>query len=242
MRSIPAAAALAFALGTAVPVVQAATLQVSPVNVDVKAPALATTITLRNLDSTPINTQIRVFKWSQQDGKDVLVPTQDVVASPPAAQLKPGADYPVRVVRAGRQPIEGEEAYRLLVDQVPDSIAGKGDAVNFAIRYSIPVFFSKPAAAPQIAWRATVDGGHLVLTGLNAGQKRLRVSALQVTDGKGKAVNFGDGLVGYVLGRSAMRWTSRSIPKGFAANSPLTISLKGDNGPVKATALVERLD
>ena len=81
-----------------------------------------------------------------------------------------------------------------------------------------------------------------MLTGLNAGQKRLRVSALQVADGKGRAISFGDGLVGYVLGRSAMRWTSQGIPREFQANTPLTISLKGDNGPVKATALVERLD
>jgi fimbrial chaperone protein len=242
MRSVLAAGAFALAFAGSLPDGLAATLQVSPVNVEVKAPALATVLTLRNLDEAPVNAQIRVFRWSQKDGKDVLLPTDDVVASPPAAQLLPGTEYTVRVVRVGAAPLDHEEAYRLLVDQVPDPAAVRGDAVNFAIRYSIPVFFSKPAAAPDIAWRASVSGGHLVLTGLNGGKKRLRVASLKATDASGKVVNYGDGLVGYVLSQSAMRWTSKAVPKGFAAKDPITITLKGDNGPVKANAVLEGLD
>jgi fimbrial chaperone protein len=47
---------------------RAASLQVSPVSVEVPAPGAAATITLRNEGSNPLNAQIRVFRWSQVNG------------------------------------------------------------------------------------------------------------------------------------------------------------------------------
>jgi Spore Coat Protein U domain len=61
----------------------AASLQVAPVFLDIAAPAAAATVTLRNTGATPIATQIRVFRWVQEEGRERLEPTADVVASPP---------------------------------------------------------------------------------------------------------------------------------------------------------------
>ena len=56
---------------------RAATLQVEPVLIDVTAPGAASTITLRNEAAAPINVQIRVYRWSQVDGKEMeLTPTE----------------------------------------------------------------------------------------------------------------------------------------------------------------------
>ena len=77
----------------------AASLQVAPILLEVASPGAATTVTLRNTGTSPITTQVRVFRWIQEGGKERFEPTEDVVASPPAAELRPGQDYVVRVVR-----------------------------------------------------------------------------------------------------------------------------------------------
>ena len=95
---------------------QAASLQVAPVLVEVPAPGATATMKLRNEGTKPLDAQIRIFQWTQVDGADVLTPTNDVVASPPVASLRPGTDYTVRIVRTKKEPAVKEEAYRLLVD------------------------------------------------------------------------------------------------------------------------------
>jgi len=77
-------------------------------------------VTLRNEGTTPINAQIRVFRWSLVNGQEKLEPTDDVVASPPSVTLTPKGQYIARIVRVSKQPVAGEESYRLLVDQLPD--------------------------------------------------------------------------------------------------------------------------
>lgn len=49
---------------------QAAFLQVSPISLDLAAPARTATLTLRNEGDTPTNVQIRAYKWTQNAGVD----------------------------------------------------------------------------------------------------------------------------------------------------------------------------
>ncbi len=109
---------------------RAATLQIEPVLIDVAAPGAASTVSLRNESGAPIDVQIRVFRWSQADGKENLEPTEDVVASPPAVTLAPNASYVARVVRVTKRPISGEESYRVLIDQLPARRQKRTNSVN----------------------------------------------------------------------------------------------------------------
>jgi len=102
----------------------AASLQVTPVLLEVVAPGAAATVTLRNNGARPIATQVRVFRWIQESGGERLEPTEDVVASPPAVELQPGQDYVARVVRVTKKPVVGEESYRLFVDELPGAPQG----------------------------------------------------------------------------------------------------------------------
>ena len=164
----------------------------------------------------PINAQIRVFKWSIVNGKEQLNPTDDVVASPPSVTLTPRGQYVVRIVRMSKQPVVGEESYRLLVDQLPDLSQQRNGAVNLMVRYSIPVFFGAAnKKSPTVAWSVAPNGDKITLTARNSGDRRLRISALSLRDASGKSFSFGSGLAGYALGQSAVSWT---VPRqGFAA-------------------------
>jgi fimbrial chaperone protein len=217
---------------------QAGSLQVEPVLLDVIAPGAASTVTLRNDGDTPIDAQIRVFRWSQVDGEEKLEPTADVVVSPAAVNVAPKDDYIVRVVRVAKRPVSGEEDYRLLIDQLPDPAQQRSGTVKLIVRQSIPVFFGTPdKAAPAVAWSVAVSGDKLTVTSGNTGERRLRVSSLSLRDDNGRTISFGGGLVGYVLGRSTMRWTAPGA-HGFASAGPVAISAQGDNGPIHAAASV----
>ena len=218
---------------------QAGSLQVEPVLIDVIAPGAASTVTLRNDGDTGVDAQIRVFRWSQVDGQEKLEPTNDVVASPPAIIVAPKTNYVARIVRVSKRPISGEENYRLFIDQLPDLAQQRNGAVKLVVRHSIPVFFGAPdKTIPTVAWSVVINGGQLTVTSRNSGERRLRISALNLQDSTGRTISFGSGLVGYALGKSTMRWTARGGALGFGAGGPVSISAQGDNGPIHAVASV----
>jgi fimbrial chaperone protein len=239
MRSI-ATALFASVVGLAAAAPAAAgSLQVEPVLVDVTAPGAASTVTLRNEDATPINAQIRVFKWAIVNGKEQLTPTDDVVASPPSVTLTPKGQYVVRIVRTSKQPVAGEESYRLMVDQLPDLSQQRNGSVNLMVRYSIPVFFGAAnKKSPTVAWSVATSGDKVTLTARNTGDRRLRISALSLRDASGKSLSFGSGLAGYALGQSAVSWT---VPgRGFSANGSISVTGQSDGGPIQAVASIGR--
>ena len=151
---------------------QAASLQVAPVSIEAVAPAAAATISLRNKSTAPLNAQIRVFRWAQEGGEEKLIPSDAVVASPPMATLAPGAEYTVRLVRLSKEPVQGEESYRLLVDELPAAGTEQNKSVKLVIRYSIPVFFSSnDSAAAKLTWSIEGRGGRGYLVAANAGDR-----------------------------------------------------------------------
>jgi len=80
-------------------------LRVQPLMVDVSSPSQATSITLQNNGVTDLSLQLRVFEWTQVDGEDQLVPTDEVFASPPVARVAPGSNFTIRIARtAGAAP------------------------------------------------------------------------------------------------------------------------------------------
>jgi len=232
-------AAAAVLVAAALSPAKAGTLQVEPVILDVTAPGAASTITLHNSGPTPINAQVRVFRWSLVNGEEKLEPTDDVVASPPSMTLAPDGKNIARIVRVAKQPVAGEESYRLLVDQLPDLSLQKNGAVNLMVRYSIPVFFGAANKKnPTLAWSVAVKGDKVTLAAHNTGDRRLRISALTLKDANGRSISLGNGLAGYALGQSTKSWT---IPaRGFAAHGSASVSAQSDGGPVQAVASIGR--
>ena len=164
MRNIIAGTLTAFLALGIVSSSQATSLQISPVLVEVPAPGAASKLLLKNSGSELVKAQIRIFKWIQENGKDKLVPTRDVVASPPLVKISPKGTNIVRVIRISKTPTDGEEAYRIIVDQLPDRSKKSGVAVKLQMRYSVPVFFGgSQGDEPSLAWKIKNHGSNLVV-------------------------------------------------------------------------------
>ena len=216
--------------------VYATSLQVAPVLVDVPASGVTSRITLKNNGSEQIKAQIRIFKWVQKNGKDELVPTRDVVASPPLARISPNSKSTVRVVRISKSPLNGEEAYRLIVDQLPQKSNRSGVAVKLQIRYSIPVFFGANAAdEPNLVWTAKSNGSKLTVK--NKGNRHIRLSELKIQNSKGQKIGAKHGLVGYVLRNSTAKFDIK-LSRKAKKNTKILITADGQSGQIRTKSRV----
>ena len=233
-RGVVSSAACLLSCVLAVTVCEAASLRVAPITVEVPQGA-ASALRLQNLERQPVDVQIRVFRWVQKDGKDQLLPTRDVVASPPFARLKPGGRNIIRIVRLAKRPVRGEESYRLLIDEVRRRKRARSPNVGIALRYSLPVFFGR-ASRGRVAWSATERGGYTYITATNLGERRAKLSALTVKAVRGRAVSFGQGLVGYVLGRSTATWKVRGTTGVRGRGRRVIITAKTEHDTIRQEA------
>lgn len=215
---------------------EAASLRVSPVNVQLTAPASATQLTLSNPGTEPVNVQIRAFRWTQP-GEDRLERTDALAASPPATTLAAGSEGLVRLIRTANAPVQREESYRVLVDQLPNAASGSGPTLTLAVRHSVPVFISPPQAAPpRVSWTANRRGNTLTLTARNSGGRRMKITSLSLRDSAGHKLDR-KGLVGYVLAGGSRSW-GFEVGGGFAPGSNLAVAGSSETGGISAATLV----
>ena len=234
MWKLTTALALATVLQFAVPC-EASSLRVAPVILDLSGPTATSNVRIWNDGRKPVNVQIRIFRWRQDKGKDVYLPADDVVVSPPMTTLKSGAENIVRVVRTAKASARSEESYRLIVDELPPAGGRKAGVVMLVVRQSIPVFFSPadlPDAEPR--WNARAVKGGFEVSVSNAGGKRLKISNLTLSDGQ-SVIGGHDGLVGYVLGQSQAKWFV-SARGARRAGASIKVKAQSEDGPIDATA------
>ncbi|WP_162932263.1 fimbrial biogenesis chaperone [Solimonas sp. K1W22B-7] len=148
--------------------VTAAGLSVTPISLEFTSAAPAQALWLSNTGDAPIDAQLRAYAWNQDEGKDRLLPTRDLVLSPPMIALQPGQKQLVRVIRTAATGPR-ESSYRILVDELPDP-AKLQQGLHFVMQFSIPVFADTgTAAAPALEWRLAREGDKLKLITDNKG-------------------------------------------------------------------------
>ncbi len=214
---------------------QAASLQVAPTSLQLTARQNAEALWISNSGTAPVDVQARVFRWTQRDGRDELEPTTDLVISPPMQALAAGQQQLIRVVRAHPQPPTAQQAYRVIVDEVPP-LDPKREGMQFVLRYSLPVFVQPDGGAPgtpdlQASLLAQPDGT-LALEVRNLGATYAQLADLGMGSPERPQV-FKPGLVGYVLSGQTMRWP---LEITAARLGTATLSAK-INGASQATPL-----
>ena len=226
LRYILLGAILAF-----MPMTYGAGLQVTPIVLDIKQTQKSDGLWLTNTSNIPMDVQIRVFEWVQQNQTDVLNPTTEFVASPPLVNIASGQKQFVRLVRVGQKPAAAERAYRIVVDELPlERAASKG--LTFALRYSIPVFIQSSSAtvAPALSWRVSAaSGGDVLLTISNTGSTRAKLSHMKFVNHKGQSVVINPGLFGYALANSSRQWVIAKNSRLFAGGGHFEVTMNGQS-------------
>lgn len=226
-------AALAGSAWTMLPgIVHAEGLQVAPVAVTI--PERSGVVWLNNEGNQPLRAQVRVFRWTQANGEDVLAETTDVVASPPFAEIAPGTQQVIRLVRFGASATamaDCEQTYRIIVDELPAANAPATTGLQYVVRYSVPVYLTNPACrdeAPALTWRVEPADGGTMLVVTNAGQFHAQLANIGFVNAAGQRTEISAGLLGYVLPGAERRFAIPVAPDAFTAGGNLEVKVNGE--------------
>lgn len=219
-----------------------------PINPVLEADQSATAVWLENRGEQPVTLQIRVLAWAQADFVDEYAAQKEIVASPPFARIEPGKRQYVRLIRQGPTPNRPEDAYRIVIDEVPNASEPKPESQNmgvqFQMRYSLPLFVTAPgiwtqtrhdvardeetATKPKLTWTLTTVQGARYLQVQNTGVVHARLSRVRWA-GNGTEVTVNEGLLGYVLAGQHMRW---KLPENAMPKSGMRLMAQlADNAP-----------
>lgn len=210
--------------------VSASGLQVMPTSLSLEPDRAADGLWLRNSGDALLNAQVRVYHWTQENGDDQLTPTRALVASPPMLKLDAGKSQLVRVIRTGAPPRDMEDAYRVVINELP--VANEKGGLSFVLRYSIPVFVQAPGsvdAKPVLNWNLQRKDGQLMLDVSNKGNKHAQISDVQITDTTGQQHTLKQGLLGYVLPGMHMHWELNSDSAGIEVGGTLHARINGES-------------
>jgi fimbrial chaperone protein len=230
-------AAAAFALAAGVPAA-AASLQISPVLINLRASQAAGGINLQNQGERPLYGQVRVYAWEQRGGEDILTPTDELVASPPIMEVAPKSSQTIRLVRRGGAVPGPERAYRLLIDEIPRGDE-PGSGVAIRLQYSVPVFVAPAdaAAAPALVWTVVRRDNAWMLELKNGGGLHAQVGAATLVDGTGKEYELSRGLLGYALAGRERAWRLPLAP-ATRLSGAMTVRANVNARPVTGSASV----
>ena len=213
----------------------AAGLQVSPISLSLQARETASGLTLSNTSNTVVQAQVRVQQWTQDGTGDQLTPSRGLLASPPMIELQPGQSQLVRIIRA-KAPPQGtgavEDAYRLLINEVPVKLPENTSGLQFALSYSLPVFVQPVGIAktsPQLQWSTHLqpDGKAVKLRVTNRGNGHAQLAGLSFINTAGTSTDIHQGLLGYVLPGATMNWTLKIPPSALNSGGKFKVMLNG---------------
>lgn len=236
------AAALGLAAATPHPALAGASLLISPIDPVIEGGRGAAALWLENRGDAPAVMQIRLFRWTQDNGEDRYADQAEIVASPPIVQIPAGGRQLVRLTSAPAQRPAGESAYRVIVDEIPaaptpaegGAPSGTARGVRFQMRYSIPLFVyggamrvtpqQRAATLAGLRCAVVVQGDARTLRITNEGPLHARLVEVRFDERAG-AVPLGQGLFGYVLPGQTI---SRPLPAGASGTAPLSMAGTGN--------------
>lgn len=209
----------------------AATLQVYPVNIDFSENEKAKAVYVSNAGESAINAQIRVFLWQQGAGENKLIETKEIIVSPPLTGIPPGQQQMIRIILPNQITTNAELSYRLIIDELPGSDeVQNGGAINFLLRYSLPIFINTPSTPVDNAkihvWidKSTTPA---LLKVSNENNQHIKLSDVSITN-QGKKVLVSKGLLGYVLANNQMQWP---LPAHLSSGQNIEVTLNEHTEP-----------
>lgn len=168
----------------------AGSFQVNPVRVELTAQEKSAVIRVLNTGDETVTIQSQLLAWSQQDGSDQLIPTREMLVSPPIFRLKPGATQIVRVGLLRQIDDHRELCYRLQIEEIPSPPAPDFKGLQVALRIGMPVFVKgKDKAAQDLHFSVSKPvNGNLGLSITNQGNAHAQLYELTIHAKDGQAL------------------------------------------------------
>ncbi len=207
-------------------------IEVTPPRLQISARQPIQTVELTNNDVAIDLFQIHVSRWTQQNGKDVLSPTDDLIVSPLIFSLQPGARQVLRIGSRIMPDASTERTYRVFIKQLNAPVKARM-GIAFQMEFALPVFLQPSAAGHPLLSCSLAGSGRNrgLLTIANAGNIHAQVSQLWIKQAGTGHILFAGTLASYVLAHE-----TRAFPIKFAVPNELfdlAVELHTDDGVVQ---------
>jgi fimbrial chaperone protein len=165
----------------------AGSFEVNPIRVELNATTRSVALSVRNSGTTAVVVQTSVSAWSQQDGKDVLTPTNEVLISPPVVTIEPEREQIVRVGLRRAPDAQRELSYRIFLTEVPPPPQPGFQGLVVALRVGLPLFVQprQGTAKATLVWNAEVRDGSVHLKLDNQGTGHIQISTVELFSAPG---------------------------------------------------------
>ncbi len=184
-----------------------AQVMVTPPTIELAAKQRTTSvaISLAPNAAAPLRLQAGVLRWSQDaDGKSTVVETDELLVTPPIADLRPGETQVFRVALRGPRAAPEELAYRLILEDVAEPPKDESGApavkLSFRMRYDLPVMVAPTGKVfSSLRWKpclpaAAARAAQACVRVQNAGNRRVKVQTLTLAgDGWQQALEIKNG-------------------------------------------------
>ncbi|MGI9264333.1 MAG: fimbrial biogenesis chaperone [Gammaproteobacteria bacterium] len=163
-------------------VLQAATVAVVPVRVEMETGVRSATITLSNEGSAATSIQADISEWTQdEDGRDVFSDTDDIIAVPGIFEIPPGGKQIVRIGLLSDVAGPLEKSYRVFLTEIAqagESMEGSG--LRIRLRLSVPLFIQSTEEANPVLKlvRADMEDDALAVVLHNEGNQHVQIRSL----------------------------------------------------------------
>lgn len=224
------------------PAAVAAVFSVSPVRIYMAPRDRAVAVTLTNEGDSPNVLQAELHAWTQDaDGTDRLIPTDDLILSPPIIKLAPRARQVVRLALLRPADPTRQLTYRLIVREVPEAAGdgAKGIRVPIALALSMPVFITPPKAQREVACSLVVAPVPAAAAApqvrcANSGNAYAQIRQITLQRGDAVLARFEGG--SYILPGAAQTLTLKAEQAVAPGAAELTVSF--DDGKSQAFGVV----
>jgi fimbrial chaperone protein len=178
----------ALALATSLPLSAfAGAFGVSPIRVDLDPASRTGLVNVTNDDERKLSFQLKLFEWTQSaSGEDQYADSADLLFFPQIFTLAPKERRLVRIGLKGASSGDRERAYRLFIEEMPDTSLppGSGAQIEVLLRFGVPIFLStgKGEAQPELL-AAEPSKGAVRVSIRNGGTRQIRFEEVALASG-----------------------------------------------------------
>jgi fimbrial chaperone protein len=220
----------------------AGAFQVTPLRVELSSSQASNALTVQNNGSEPVVVQLQTVAWSQENGRDVYQPSDDLVATPPIFTIQPGAAQIIRVGLLRGADEDRELSYRLFLQEVPSPPKPDFKGLQMALRIGLPVFvLPKAKASPILNWRVERTSKGQLKVGLkNEGKAHVQVTDFSLfLPGKEQALAVQQ-VSAYLLPGQDRSWTLATDPAQPFRSDTARVKAYTDAGNIETDAKLEK--
>jgi fimbrial chaperone protein len=163
----------------------AGSFAVTPVRIELSPARPYSVVQITNQGGEAVLIQAHVERWEAGDGSEQR--SDEVLLNPPFRTIAPGQSQFIRLGLRTVNQSGKEQAYRLVLEEVPRPVAAEFSGLRTVLRVRIPVF-SKPASpvAAQLNWEAWPTSTGVRVVAWNRGNAHIQVRRLVLIDKTGK--------------------------------------------------------